>query len=154
MAIGLIAIFLNKINMDKSLFPSTIHAVMGTFGIIGVIVQVIIGMEKMDNAKPHGISATHKSRRWHGNAGLLTWDILGSAMLLGMLQFFELSFLNFSAVLSFLVLWLSVHMQIRIPILASGQDHSNGTGFGPSHESTSIASADRLHEDAETSATV
>ena len=142
--IGLFAIVINKIELEKSLFPSTLHSLFGAISIILIFVQIIIGLEKMElTTKSHLVpgASVVKSRRWHGNAGLLTWDCLIATILLGNFQFLGITLLNLITCMLVICVWLSVHIQFRASV----------GGLSPTHDgSTSVFGLVNNNNDSET----
>merc|ERR1712146_101901 len=58
----------------KSLLPRTVHALVGWIALCLLILQGFVGSQKMlhvDNK-----SVFNKTFRWHGDSGLLVWDLL------------------------------------------------------------------------------
>ncbi len=54
-----------------------------------------------------------KIRRWHGDLGLLVWDLLCVTVLLGFVEFFNITFTHVLVEGVILGLWLAVHVQVR-----------------------------------------
>jgi hypothetical protein len=89
LGMGLLFIFANKFMMNKSLFPDSVHGFMGWVCLIGVVLQGIIGNAKLQSIDLKGVGRPYK---WHGDSGLLLWDLLCLTVLLGMLEFFLFTF--------------------------------------------------------------
>lgn len=121
MTMGMVAILGNKFKNSKSFVPSTIHSTVAVFTIIAILAQVYVGIEKM--------SSIQKIRRWHGNAGLLTWDLLVLTSLLGLVQFLHFNIFNTCACMALLLVWFAVHIQFReevSTIKSAESDADNG----------------------------
>lgn len=105
LGVGFIAA--EKVEWHKSLRPSSVHAVVGVLTIISIITQIVSGMQKLEYLDITGV----RIRRWHGDAGLLVWDLCCFSILTGCLQF--LPFHLFHIIVYFLVsvLWLMVVIQ-------------------------------------------
>ena len=91
--------------------PTTIHSLLGLFAIILLCAQVVLGLKK------HSALSINEARiyRFHGDLGLLTWDMLCITLLTGLLEF-----LVFSSIFSFIFVllsiclpWFSVHAQMK-----------------------------------------
>lgn len=113
---GMLAIAGNKFKYNKSIVPHSVHSVMGIVTLLLYLVQIYVGIEKM--------ASPTKIRRWHGNAGLATWDFAVVTMLLGMVSFFYISWFNLIVVMLLLCLWLSVHLQFRADAPSTGMTDS------------------------------
>jgi Eukaryotic cytochrome b561 len=110
LSLGMLFIFSHKAKWKKSMIPGSLHSYAGTFCALLVVVQIFSGYEKVENLEKSNI----KSRRWHGDLGLLLWDCLIFCCLTGMLQTVDLfSIFNFSAELSICVVWVMVHAQVK-----------------------------------------
>lgn len=105
MCAGMLAILAHKFSISKSFFPSTVHSLIAVLTIASIFVQFYSGTEKMNSLT--------KIRRWHGNAGLLAWDLLVLTMLLGMYELFHMKFINLFAAMALSVVWAVVHLQFR-----------------------------------------
>jgi hypothetical protein len=101
--LGMMAILANKFEFNKSFIPSTLHSVFGAITLLLIMAQIYVGMEKMSTEK--------KVRRWHGNAGLLTWDAAILTILLGMAQFLQASWFNLFTATLLCLAWSAVHFQ-------------------------------------------
>ena len=108
---GLLFIFANKAMEKKTIFPHTLHSLFGTLAILLIAIQGASGMQKMAQieSKPTAV----KIRRWHGDSGLLLWDLLCITMLLGMLEFLHFNLTNLLIELCVVGCWLMVHAQMR-----------------------------------------
>ena len=111
LGLGFLFIIGNKMKYGKTIFPQTLHALGGWITLVLMIVQGVIGSQKMqfvDNKNQF-----NKMYRWHGDSGLLLWDMLCLSIILGMLEYFGLSL--FHIVVECLVLgaWWMVHLQLK-----------------------------------------
>ena len=81
-ALGLLAITRNKVRLGRSLWPHTVHALVGALALVGVGVQVVSGWRKLALLRR---SASQKTMRWHGAIGAATFDacVLACAVLGG-----------------------------------------------------------------------
>ena len=113
---GMVAILANKFEYNKSFIPSTLHSVLGVCTLLLIVIQVYIGMEKM--------TSPVKVRRWHGNAGLLTWDVSILTILLGMIQFLTITWLVLLAGMILCLVWAAVHLQFRADNPSTGMTDS------------------------------
>ena len=82
--LGLVSILTHKVEIGKSLFPMTTHSLVGTVALAAVVTLVWAGRIKMATME---ISNT-KVMKWHGDLGLLVFDLLVLSSLLGILSFF------------------------------------------------------------------
>ncbi len=101
---GLTFVVANKIMIGKTVIPHTVHSVLGTLTVVGVLVQVIVGQMKTTHSLP---SAKQQRYGWHGKLGLLTYDVGMLSMVTGLLWW---SVTIPSVVLAFLLvaIWISV----------------------------------------------
>jgi len=108
--IGLLFMFANKFIQGKSIVPQTIHAVFGWVSLILVSAQGYFGMKKMETiADPR----SPKAYKFHGDLGLLTWDLLCLAVILGMLEFLTFSLFHLLVETSVVCMWWIVHLQAK-----------------------------------------
>ena len=99
----------HKLENEKSLIPMTPHSILGSIAAFLIIVQVTTGQDKIAQLE----SANRRVRRWHGEAGLLLWDLLCVTLLLGLLSFLPLfSFVTLFALLLVAAVWVAVHAQM------------------------------------------
>jgi hypothetical protein len=77
--------------------------------VLLIIVQIVTGSQKMAQME----RSNTKIRRWHGDLGLLVWDLLCLTMLAGMAEIFAISYTHLLVELILLVLWLATHVQMR-----------------------------------------
>lgn len=119
--LGLLFIAANKIEFHHSLVPSTLHSIIGSIAIVLVLLQAMIGREKIDQLQRNNV----KIRRWHSDSGLLTWDLLCLTIILGLIQFLSQYILSLSfAILFVIVSWMTVHYQMKKK--PSGSDTESG----------------------------
>jgi len=88
---GLAFIIINKVLHSKTIIPSSIHSVIGTFVIALVITQLFIGVKKLSNLE--GGATEQRSFRYHGELALMIFDLGTLAVLTGLV-----SFLNFFSI--------------------------------------------------------
>lgn len=108
LALGLLFIFAHKIEIGKSVVPMSIHSVVGTTALVAVTMQAVSGQDKMANLE-HSNRRVH---RWHGNLGLVAWDLLCLTICLGLLRFLGVSVGTVLLVPLVAAVWLTVHAQI------------------------------------------
>jgi hypothetical protein len=106
---GFIIIIANKIEFNLSLIPSTPHSIIGFIAILLLIFQSIIGQQKLNALDINN----KKINRWHGDFGLLLWDIICLSLLSGLISFLYLNFTNLLVELSVVAVWLTVHAQLK-----------------------------------------
>jgi amino acid transporter len=106
----MIFVFSHKAKWHKPITPASVHSWIGVFCGLLILIQVFSGFEKIENLE----QLNNKSRRWHGDLGLLLWDMLIAAILTGMLQFLTLaSLLSIVSMLAVVVVWVMVHSQLK-----------------------------------------
>ncbi len=108
--LGLLIILAEKIEEGHSLLPSSIHAVVAMITILLISAQVILGQQKLDQ-----MSYNQKALKWHGDHGLLLWDLLCICMFTGLLRFLEFGFLSFLLLFVPPFIWLTVIVQYYGP---------------------------------------
>ncbi|RYH14453.1 hypothetical protein EON65_33595 [archaeon] len=109
MLLGLLFILANKFDYEKTIIPHTLHSVAGTICIIAVGVQAFIGQSKIDR-----LLETHRRiYRWHGDMGLVLWDILCITTVLGLASFLPFSFFSLLVLMLPLVACTVVHLQLQ-----------------------------------------
>lgn len=124
LATGLLAIAAHKISLGKTLFPVSLHALCGVLAVLGVCVQVVVGMEKIEMMQR--TNSAVRIRRWHGLAGGVTWDLLVLTVVLGMLEFLESSPLTTASMTLVVIVWVTAHVQLKI---ASSESASGAVGL-------------------------
>ena len=107
---GLLFMFANKGFEKKTILPHTLHSLVGTVAILFLIVQAVAGSQKMAQLESKVVV---KIRRWHGDSGLLLWDLLCLTMLLGLFEFFNFTLTNLFVELCVFATWIVVHVQMR-----------------------------------------
>ncbi len=102
--LGLTFVVANKIMNGNTVIPHTVHSVLGTLVIVGVLIQVIVGRMGTTHSLP---SAKQQRYGWHRKLGLLTYDVGMLSMVTGLLWW---SVTKSSVVLAFLLvaIWISV----------------------------------------------
>ena len=111
LGMGLLSIFANKAMQKKSILPQTLHSVCGTVAVVLVVIQGVSGSQKMVQieSKISGV----RIRKWHGESGLLLWDLLCVTILLGLVEFLNLTFTNICVEICVAATWVMVHAQMR-----------------------------------------
>jgi len=109
MALALLFIIASKFEYKHTVIPSSLHSICGVVVIALIITQVISGQNKMDHLTKHN----SKIRRWHGDSGLLLWDMLCITVLLGILQTISMSFSLLLLIILVCGTWLLTHFQMR-----------------------------------------
>lgn len=115
---GLIFIAFHKVNIKKSLWPGTLHSLFGFISLIIIGIQIAIGMMKFDMLRKNNT----KIYRWHGDLGLLGWDMLCVTTLLGMKSFLIFRFSSFLSYLLVICTWYTVHLQMRRKLVTQSND--------------------------------
>lgn len=108
LGLGMLFILANKFEFEHSVIPMSIHSILGTLTILLIIVQVVSGLEKIQ----HMESSNKRVRRWHGESGLLVWDMLCLTLLLGLMSFLAISFTNLLVLVIVIAAWMTVHVQM------------------------------------------
>ena len=109
LGLGLLFIVAHKAEEKHTVIPHTVHALTGTVVLTLVLVQAVSGAQKMAQMERSHV----KIRRWHGDVGLLVWDLLCVTVLLGFLEFFNITFVHVLVEGVILLLWLAVHVQMK-----------------------------------------
>lgn len=133
-ALGLLFILANKARMGKSIVPSTVHSMLGTLALACVCVQVLVGLQKRNNlANPYvalatssqGAPAAVPTYRWHGQLGLVGYDLFALAILTGMMEYVPLGFSSLIVFATTAMTWFVVQCQAvirpRLPEVLSDQ---------------------------------
>ena len=106
LGLGFLFIVAHKAEEKKTVLPHTVHSILGSVVIGLIIVQVVSGSQKMSESNK-------KIRRWHGDLGLLVWDMLCVTVLAGFAEFFRLTFTHVLVEMVIMGLWLAVHVQMK-----------------------------------------
>jgi len=120
-ALGMLFIVAHKLEYDKSLLSNSIHSILGSVVLLLIAAQVVSGKDKVAQLE----GSNRRVRRWHGDAGLLLWDMMCLTILLGLLSFLNVSFAACVVVLSVLGVWLAVHAQMLTRASLHKYDSSN-----------------------------
>lgn len=75
-------------------------------------------------------------RRWHGLAGGVTWDLLCATVLLGVLEFLEMTLFTVITLTLVVATWLVVHIQLKMSSDATNPSDYPGAGAGGSSSSS------------------
>ncbi len=116
---GLLFMFAHKFMKEESIFPHTPHEIFGWVTLLALVVQVVIGGQKLQTIDTKGIA---KPFKWHGDAGLVVWDLLCLTTLLGMLEFFQFNISNIFVECCVFMVWYVVHLQMMVKKKASDTD--------------------------------
>lgn len=136
LALGTLMIVANKIEFQKTIVPSSVHSMLGCVTLAAIVVQVISGQQKLQQMEV----SSSKIRRWHGDAGLLIWDLLCLATATGVMTFATFGLASLLVEACVCVAWFAVHAQMKAP--------RNATLAGGGH-SGSRASLKAAEEDSE-----
>mmetsp|Transcript_21936 Transcript_21936/g.67366 ORF Transcript_21936/g.67366 Transcript_21936/m.67366 type:complete len:214 (-) Transcript_21936:773-1414(-) len=101
-ALGALFIAANKIQNGKSIMPMSIHSILGTLALVGIITQVLVGFRKRHMIRLNeemGV-AVGPTYRWHGKLGLVTYDLCALSMLTGMLSYLPYTLPNLLVMVS------------------------------------------------------
>jgi hypothetical protein len=134
LGLGLLFIVAHKTEYKKSIMPKTIHSSIGIIAISLIIVQIVVGNQKIT----HLDRSNTKSQRWHGDCGLLVWDLLCITLITGLLEFLPFSFFTFIVVSLIVILWISTHSQMK----RQNPDGAGGIGAIPFSASTNEVTGD------------
>jgi hypothetical protein len=127
--LGWAMIIASKVAQKHIVFPLSIHAWVGTVTIFYCVAQVAMGFRKLEalisypekkilryggtRVDMQSLLTLHwRLHSYHGDAGLLLFDLGCLAVLLGLLSFLYFSFVHLLVELSVVVLWMCVHRQI------------------------------------------
>ena len=132
MTLAILFIVASKVEHGHTIMPSSLHSLSGMIVISLIIIQVISGQNKIEHLAKHN----SKIRRWHGDLGLLLWDIICVTVLLGVLQTITISFSLLLLILSIGGTWLLTHFQMRRKL------SEMGIGGG-----TEVATEDNIEEE-------
>jgi hypothetical protein len=124
--------FANKFVENKSMFPQTLHAIFGWIALLGVVCQAVIGSQKLQTID---LKVSTKPYKWHGDSGLLLWDIFCVTILLGMLEFYHFNISNVFVELCILMVWWIVHLQMMVRKRAQS---STGLSINPNNAGLSV----------------
>jgi hypothetical protein len=124
LGLGFLFMLANKFMHKKSLFPQTLHALIGWLTLCLTVLQGFIGAQKMQYAENKNMF--NKTFRWHGDSGLLVWDLLCLSIVLGMLEYFGISFFHLLVEVLVIGCWWIVHLQLK----RKGTDDDSQAGDG------------------------
>lgn len=129
MLLGLLFILANKFDYKKTIIPRTPHSIVGTICIMAVAVQAFIGQSKIDR-----LLETHRRiYRWHGDMGLVLWDLVCITTVLGLASILSVSFFSLLALLLPLIACTAVHLQLQLSgYLRDDDTRSNSIDEGDS----------------------
>jgi len=151
LGLGLLFMFANKFVENKSMLPQTPHAICGWIALSGVVCQAVIGSHKLQSID---LKISPKPYKWHGDSGLLLWDILCFTILLGMLEFYHFNVSNVFVELCVLMVWWIVHLQMLVrkrAQSASGAASMNpnnaGLSVDGSHDTQGLLSSSQGHDE-------
>mmetsp|Transcript_9609 Transcript_9609/g.35993 ORF Transcript_9609/g.35993 Transcript_9609/m.35993 type:complete len:126 (+) Transcript_9609:1646-2023(+) len=97
----------NKLKFGKSLWPTSVHSLIGSFALLLICIQVFVGFRKrrmmaLNEQMQSDIGPVY---RWHGKLGLVAYDFCVLALVTGMLSYVNWSFANFLVIFSSLLTW-------------------------------------------------
>jgi len=99
---------------------------VGTAAIVTMIIQVVAGNQKMDNLQ----TSNAKTLRWHGDLGVLSFDLMVLSSVLGALSFLSWgSMWTFVLVALFTMSWFLVNVQRAIKVEPRVDDDEAGQGL-------------------------
>lgn len=110
--LGFLFIVAHKVEMKRTLLPLTVHSFIGMCVLAVIGIQAISGIQKMEEFQKS--DHPRKIRRWHGESGLMLWDLLSLALSTGSISLF--GFLSKSTLVSLFCIgavWLATHAQMR-----------------------------------------
>lgn len=118
LVIGMGFIIVHKQEIQHSIWPKSIHSFVAIFTMLCIVLQVISGQEKfhhyLNQVEHHqSISSQVKIRKWHGDLGLLIWDLLCLTMFLGLLAFLPWSFTSLLLLCMPWLVWMVVVLQVH-----------------------------------------
>lgn len=108
MGLGVLFVLANKVEFEHSIVPMSVHSVFGVSTILLIVAQVVSGQEKIHQME----TGNKRVRRWHGESGLLIWDMLCLTLLLGLMSFLAISFTNLLVLMMVFAAWMAVHAQM------------------------------------------
>jgi hypothetical protein len=136
-------ILLHKTEIQHDIMPHTVHSVIACVTMLLIVIQIVSGKEKFDHylyAAPTASSSQSKIRRWHGDLGLLLWDLLCITIMSGLFAFLPMTFTSLIVVLLPCLVWLVVALQIQGKVIREEEEmatrnpasSANSTGGGSS----------------------
>lgn len=126
-ALGVLFIVANKLEYQKSIVPMSMHSIFGSVVLLILAAQAVSGQEKIAQLE----NGNKRVRRWHGDAGLLLWDLLCLTMILGLISFLSVSFATGLVLLGVVGVWLAVHAQMLSRASIHKYDSSNSIDDSP-----------------------
>jgi len=105
--LGLMFIFANKVEFNQLLIPNSVHSITGSILILLIVAQVISGDQKLNSY----LRSNMTIRRWHGDFGLLIYDLMCITCILGMYEYLQASIMLFLNSLMILVTWFVIQLQ-------------------------------------------
>lgn len=106
--LGMLFIASHKMELGKSIIPMSVHSLIGTIALLLIFVQAVSGQNKMANLE----YGNKRVNRWHGELGLLVWDLLCLTMSVGLVSFLWISLTTVLTLLLLAAVWLCVHAQL------------------------------------------
>jgi hypothetical protein len=146
-ALGMLFIVANKLEYQKSIIPMSVHSVFGCVALLIIAAQVISGQEKLAQLD----NGNKRVRRWHGESGLLLWDLLCVTMILGLMSFLSVSFASVLVYLTVVAVWMAVHAQLLSRSIIHKYDSSNAiddtpvAGFGTNNSNLGLVRNDSFN---------
>jgi hypothetical protein len=136
---GYLFIIANKIEYGESIFPTSVHGILGTCVILAIIAQSYAGFEKLSIFRRYNT----KIYRWHNDFGLFIWDLLCVTSALGCLLNFSWTMRTVYSWILLVIAWLALYGQIKKklpdfeedPFLRDASSNSNSSSIDvSSHE--------------------
>ena len=139
LGLGLLFVVAHKTEYKKSIMPQTIHSSIGIIAISLIILQIVVGNQKIT----HLDRSNTKIKRWHGDCGLLVWDLLCITLITGLLEFVTFSFFTIVVIALIVTLWVSTHSQMK----RQNPDGAGGIGGAiPFSASTNDVNGDNVDD--------
>ena len=152
-------ILLHKTEIQHDVMPHSVHSIIACVTMALILVQIVSGKEKFDHylyTAPSTSSSQSKIRRWHGDLGLLLWDMLCITVMSGLVAFLPMTFTSLIVITLPCLVWLVVVLQIQGRVIReeeeaatrhpnttmSGGASSGGGGLGASNMTHSTSSLD------------
>lgn len=122
--LGVLFIIAEKIEVRESFVPFSVHSLIGTVTLLLILVQAIVGQHKLEIL----IKEKIKVNKWHGDLGLLVWDLLCVSMFTGLLFYLPWSFSNFVVLFIPIIVWLAVLVQVNNNSIRRDEDRGSMDG--------------------------
>ena len=125
LGLGLSFVWTSEVRVRHSILPNSIHSCFGFIAITLIVLQIIIGHRKLWDLELK--SKSQKVADWHGDFGLLIWDVICLTIISGSVLLLEYhSFLSLVCiVVNIFISWFALHLQMR----RKGPDSSVGNVY-------------------------